>query len=623
MRKLVVKSVTFVIFGLLIGSFAVWGIGDIFQGAQPNTPIAEVGDTEISQQEFSRTLSREINRLSSRLGSRFDIEQARALGVVDQVVDQMVGRALFDQKIADLRLTVTEDLLKQRITEEPAFRNEAGQFDRNRFVQTLQQANMGEQEFLDSLRRDILRQQLVGSITQSAAAPRALADSLYAYRQETRTARVLRVPNDGFQDMPQPDEAALEAFHKEFSDNFMAPEQRAVSFIELNAASLAAETAIPQSELQAEFEARRDDFAVPERRNVVQIVFDDEAAANAAMDRFREGAKFESVAQDVTGGAPIELGTLERRELPEELAEAAFAVKQGDISEPVKSAIGWHILRVLEIQPAEEPVFDKVVEDLAQDMAMARAIDGTIAIANQLDDELAAGASLEQAADSLDLQVRRIAALDRDGNDADSNAIIDLPQDNFARIAFDTAPGEESLLTEIDEGGFFILRVDSTTPSQLRPLSEVHAEVVELWRDSQRAERAREAAKQLAERARQGESLEAIGQAEGYKVETSQALTRFETDPSRSFAPSLTSKLFDLAPGEIDTVAASDSHIVLELLDVAKADPMSKETEVTALRESLSNAMRNDILEQFMGTLRGEYGVSVNQQVIDNLLVSF
>ena len=622
-RNIVVKAITFVLFGLLIASFAVWGIGDIFQVHPQQVAVAEVGKTRIEQQEFSRALGREINRLSARLGQRMDSQQAQAFGIVDQVVGQLVGRALIDQKAAELGLTVTEDLLKRRIVEDPAFQDDTGRFSRARFAQVMQFSNVGEQEYLESLRRDILRQQLVGAISETVPAPRALAEALFAYREEARSARVLRVPKDTITDVPEPDQAALEAFHEEFSSSFMAPEFRAVTFIHLRAEDLTAEIAISDSEVRDEFEARRDELRVPERRRLVQVVYDDEAAAGAAMDRLRGGANFETVVQQTTGEAPVELGLVELDELPGELAEAAFAPREGEVTEPVETALGWHVLKVEEVVPAEEPVFEDVRESLRQDMALAQAIDSLVSIANQLDDEIAAGRTLDEAGQALDLKVRRIEAIDREGLGLDGEGVPDLPLDDFISIIFDTAPGEDSLLTETSDGGYFILRVDSVTPAQLRPLEEVREEVVALWRDARQAEKAREIATALAERARNGESLEDIAKAENYALETSEPLTRFEADPVSGVPPSLVTKLFELKRGEFDTVLAPDGHVVFELVEIEAADASSQRTEVTALSSSLSNSMRIEMLEQFMANLRDEYNVTINQTAIDNVLTTF
>ena len=622
-RNIVVKAVTFVLFGLLIASFAVWGIGDIFQVHPQQLAVAEVGKTRIEQQDFARALNREVNRLSARLGQRMDSEQARAFGIVDQVVGQLVGRALVDQKVADLGLTVTEDLLKRRIVEDPAFEDDTGRFSRARFAHTLQISNLSEQEYLERLRRDILRQQLVGAINETVPAPRALAETLFAYREETRTARALRVPKDTITEIPEPDQAALQAFHGEFSSSFMASEFRAATFIHLRAEDLAAEISISETELRAEFEARRDELRVPERRRLTQAVYDDQAAADAAMDRLRGGASFESVARETTGDAPAELGLVERGELPGALAEAAFAPREGEVSAPVQTDFGWHILKVEEVIPAEEPDFETERQELRQDMAMAMAIDSAASIANQIDDELAAGLTLEEVGRALGLKLRQIEAIDREGLDQDGEGVPDLPLDGFIQTIFDTAPGEDSLLSETGDGGYFILRVDGVTPAQLRPLDEVRDQVVALWRDAHQAEKVREVATALADRARNGESLEDIAQAEGYSVETTVPLTRFESDPARSIAPSLAGKLFDLKRGEIDTVLAPDGHVVFELLEIQAADTASQETAVTALSTGLSNAMRNDMLEQFMANLRAEYSVTVNQTAIDNVLTTF
>ena len=434
---------------------------------------------------------------------------------------------------------------------------------------------------------------------------------------------MLRVPNKSIVDLPEPDEPALQAFHQEFSGKFMAPEYRAIVYLHLRAKDLAAEVSVSDDDVLQEFEARRDEFAIPERRDVDQIVFDDEAAAKTAWDSFREGTNFETVSQDLTGQPPVDLGTIERSGLPEDLSNVAFGLQQGEIGEPVETSFGWHVLRVRKIQPGEEANFENLREELTQNMAMARAIDSMVSIANQLDDELAGGASLNEAAEGLNLEVRRIAAIDRDGRDTQGNAVKDFPPERFLEIAFETAPGQDSLMTETSDGNFFILNVSSVTSSQLRPLGEVRAEVVGLWQDARRAEKAREIANALAERARLGASLEKLGKEAGYKIEISEPLSRFESDPARSFASALTSKLFDLSPNEIDTVAATDSHIVLQLVEITKVNPASKETEVAALRESLSNAMRNDLVEQFVETLRGEYGVVVDQVVIDNVMAAF
>lgn len=622
-KNIFVKAVTFVLFGLLILSFAVWGIGDIFRGAGRTQTVAEVGDMEIGAQDFAQTLSREMNRLNQRFGGRLELEQARALGIVDQVIGQMVGRALFDQKAEDMGLVVTEEQVRRRITEEDAFRNELGEFDRSQFALILQRSGLSEQEYVRSLRREILREQIATAVTDAVVAPKDLAQVLYRYRAEERVAQIVEIPKSAMTDIPDPDAATLEGFYRDVSSDFMAPEYRSVSYIHLKADDLASEVAVSDSEVEEEFEARKDDFSVPEKRRVEQIVFQDEEKAQTASQRLAEGQAFEAVAEQMTGQPPVDLGLTEKRQLPDELAEAAFALEVGTLSEPLESPFGWHILKVTEVEPASEPELDQLRDELRRDLAMGRAIESMVSIANQLDDELAAGATLEEAAQRLNLQVERIDALDREGRGPDGDPLPGLPGERFLEEAFEIEPGSESLLSETSEGDYFVLRVEGVTPAEVRPLADVREDVLDRWRDAQRTERAQAVAEEIATRARQGELLEEIAAAEGYAVQTLEPLTRFDSDPDALPSPELPAKVFELNKDEVATVTGPDGAVVVRLEEIRPADPSTADSQVATLRAGLAAAMRNDVLEQFVASLRDRYGVEINQGQVENVLAAY
>ena len=622
-KNIIVKIGIFVLFGMLIASFAVWGIGDIFRGSTQVRAVAEIGGEPILDREYARALSREINRISQRLGAQLEMDQARAFGIPDQVLSQMIGRALFDRKAVDLGMIVTDDQIRRLIAQQDAFKNELGGFDRARFEQQLRRLGMGENEYVATLRRDIIRQQLAGAVSEAVTVPRQLVEALYGYRNERRVAQYLLVRNDSITDMAAPNEPALVAFHKEFSERFMAPSRRAVTLVQLRAADLAAESAVSEARLREEFASRFEDFVTPEKRSLEQIVFQDEALAREAKTRLDGGAYFATVAEEMTGEPPIDLGAMERNVLPPELAEPAFALPEGTASAPVESVLGWHILRVVKVEPRQEPAFEEVREELATDIAMQIAIDSMVSIANQLDDELGAGASLEEAARALNLTPRRIESIDRQGRDPAGEPVTGLPADRFLALAFETEAGRESLLTEAANGDFFILRVDSVTLAQLRPLDEVRAEVTELWRDAQRAKLARQKAEALAERIKSGNAFEVVATEAGLSVARTKPVTRFETAVASTPSPTLASKLFQVSVGEVTTATAAEGHLVAKLIEIVAADPYTDPDTVAAVRESLVGALRDDLLEQFLATMRGEYGVEIKEQALDELLATF
>lgn len=623
-RNIVTKIVTVILFSLLIASFAVWGIGDVFRNVGSNTTLAEVGEERIDQTAFSRTFSREVNRLAQRFGGQLNAEQAVALGLADQVLSQMISRALIDQQAADLKLTVTDDQLLRGIEKEPAFRNQAGNFDRAIFVQALQASNLSEGEFLSTLRGDVQRQQLVNAITSAVTAPDNLVETIFAFREERRVAQVATISNDSFSAIEAPGEADLEAFYKESSDNFMAPEYRDITVLTLRAEDLMDEVSVSAEQVREEFESRKDDFGKPERRTIEQIVFQDEATAQQATEKIKTGEDFAAVAEELSGQAPISLGANSHADLLPEMADAAFELDINQVSNPVPSPLGWHILRVTEIEAGREAVFEEVAEELIADQTMRLAIDSMVSIANQLDDEIAGGATIEEAARKLNLRTMAIDAIDRQGNGVVGEPVAGIPTAaEFLDTVFSTKSGEDSLLTEGSDGGYFVLRVNSVTPAAAKSLYEVREEVLAMWRARERGKLAKEKAEALAERlAAQGDFAE-IAAAEGLTVTTTEPLTRSENDPRRSLSLELPSKLFQIEPGEATTAATADGYLVAKLIDIRAADASANATALTAVKENLTLALKNDVIDQYLATLRSNYKVTINQGLLDETLASF
>ena len=622
-RKIVTKVVVFVLFGLLIISFVVWGVGDIIRTPSQVAALAEVGDIQIEEREFRQNLAREMSRLSARLGSRIDIEQAQALGIVDQVFGQMIGRALFDQKADDLGMLVTKAQIGRRIGSEPAFQNTLGEFDRGRFAQALQISNLGEQEYVDTLTRDIIRQQLVGAVTGAVVAPSRLAEELFRYQQERRVAQIMTVPASSITDLGEPAETALAEIHKEESAQFMAPELRRVTYIQLRAEDLLAEVAVSETELRDEYDSRRDDYVIAERRKIAQIVLPDEATARQVEDQLKGGSTFATAAQAITGQAPIDLGEVEKEDLPPELAEAVFGLAADTVTAPLQSPLGWHIIRVGAISPGRERGFDEVRDELAQDVAMRLAVDSMVSMANQLDDSLGGGASLEEAASAFGLKLGQAEAVDSQGNGRDGKPIEALPGEPFLQVVFETTAGTDSLLTEANDGGYFVLRTDSIDQARLRPLAEVREPVVTLWRDRQLAERTEAKAQELAERLRSGNEFETIAAEAGLKITVTEPLTRFDSRAANNPAPSLPGKLFQLQPGEITTAQAPEGHVIAKLDKIIPADPASNPADLADVQDGVATAIRNDLLEQFAAALRVRYGVTVNDRLVENTLANF
>ena len=620
MRSKAAKAVTFLLFALLILSFAIWGIGDIFRVAPQGAVVAEVGAVNITRNEFSRDLSRELNNLRQRFGGQFDIAQAQALGIVDQILEQMITRALFEQQAQDLRMLVDVDQVRRRIRELPVFQNELGEFDRFRFEQILRANSLSEAQFVATLSNDIMRQQIIEAVTGASAAPRALAEALYAHQEERRVAETLRVSADDLPALGEPSAEDLERVREEHANRFQSPAYRNITLIQIVAEDLAKEVTVSEDELREEFESRREEFGVPETRGVQQMVLADEAAALAAKALLAEGRAFPEVSQSILGRSPVDLGMVSRNDLDvqlPELAEVAFALDAGAVGGPVESPFGWHILQVNTIEPGKAPDFEAAREELTRELALREAVDAMVATANDLDQELGDGASFEDAAELLQLELRDIPAIDAAGKDPEGKAVGGLPPlGEFSPVAFETEVGGESLLIETRDGDFFAVRVNSVTPAATRPLEEVRDQVAALWKDLEQDRLTRERAEALAKRIRDGESLAAVAESEGLTVTMTEPIARRQTESAGLASRELSAKLFEIAKGEVTTAPADNGYVVAKLTEIQPADLAAGTEAVDGLQDSLAQSLQSDLLAGFVETLRERVGVSINDQVV-------
>jgi peptidyl-prolyl cis-trans isomerase D len=618
-RRTVTKAVTLVLFGLLIASFALWGIGDIFRSTPGANAVIQVGEQEVSQVEFQRAFQREFNRVRQRVGGQLDMETARQLGIVDQIVRQTVTRLLFDQKARDLGLAVSDDQVVQRIRQQDAFRS-AGTFNRQLFEQALRRSGLTEERYVQLVKSDIDREHLASAATGGLTVPQSMAEALYRYRNEVRIADYLVIPNDSFQ-VDDPEDETLKSYYEDNSQAYMAPAYRKLTVLHLDPGELTDEVAVSEEELRETYESRRDQLGRPETRELRQIVLDSEDAAETARAMLAEGQSFAAVAREVTGSAPAELGENRRGELLEALREPAFDLAEGAVSQPIQSPLGWHLVKVDAVNEADTPSFAEVSDRLRKELARDKAIDSLVQMANSVDDALAGGASIEEAAQQVGFDVRTIPQVSRQGNAPDGEPVENLPQaEDFLETAFTTEQGQQSLLRETDEGGYYVLRVDGVTPEQVRPFESVRDRVERDWKADQRAQQAEETAKHIAGRIQEGGKLAGFAEDRGLQVRTTQPLTRGENRQASAAGRALAEKLFGLEVAGATTASVQAGSVVAQLKEVRSANPAENPQAVEQLRQRTRQGLTSDVLAQFANALRNSYEVQVNQQALDRIL---
>jgi peptidyl-prolyl cis-trans isomerase D len=614
----VVKS----LFGLLILTFGIWGIGDIFRNRanDTDTVVATVGEQSIRAEDLQEAMRRELERLSARFGAAIDIQQAKKLGVVDDVLDELIDRSLLDQEAARLRLEVSDEVIRNTTINNPKFRTPDGQFDRALFNAVLAENHLTEDQFVTMIRHDVPRNDLLQAMQVGATAPQSMVDLLYRYRNEKRVADIVSLPVADAGDVGQPSEAELTAFYDGHQDLFRASEYRGFILASLSPSDIAQGIEIPEAKLKEEFDERQDEFQLPEQREVQQILAPSEDKVKEAAAALAAGKDWNEVATQIVGQNPetIELGLLKREELPRVLADIAFELPLNTPSEPVKTPLGWHILRVVKIEPAVTQTFEQAKPKLEAQLTHDEAVDRIYKVANRVDDALAGGMTIDDAMAKFELKKTEIAAADVGGHDPEGKPVVfPIPAGEVLKLAFATDEGQTSRVTETPDGGIFIVRVNKVTPPTIKPLAEVKEQAVAAWQGDKRREKVAKTAEDLAAAVKPDTRLAAVAAEKGLKVMTSPPLSR---RPARgdTTSPTLVAKLFKAKPGEVVTVADGAGSYVAQL-DEVQAPEAPSQSAAEEVSRDLDQGMRTDLSAEFTQALRGRFPVEIKREAVDRL----
>lgn len=606
----------------LIISFAAWGVEDMIRAPGLPTDVADVGATKITANEFGTAFRRQVEQLRRTLGPDVDSEQARNLGVAESTLNGLISQRLLDLYAEENGIIVGDDQVVRRLRAEPAFRGPDGSFDRVIFHSALSRLGISEQRYVEDLRQDIRMSHLTGVLHAASVAPDPLVRTLYHYRNDRRIARFVEIARPAESTLPRPSDSTLTDFHKKNAAAFTAPERRDLAVLYLDPKDVAAEIEPAEEDLRTEYEDRLQQLSIPERRNISQIVVGDEAAARRAIEALRSGRDIADVARSVAGmdEDAVSLGLLTREDLPQEIADAAFALQPNIPGEPVRSPLGWHILLVDRIEPGRTPSFAETRVNIREDLAREQAIDAIVKLANQVEDTLAGGAALEEAAGQVNAKLLRFRSVEPSGRSIDGD-----PKDGllvlrrFLEAAFETNAAEVSDLVETSLGGYFIVRVDRVVPPALEPFDRVRKEVAAAWRFDRLNEAARKRAERLLSEVKSGRSFDTAAREFGLTIKTSSAFTRFDQGGDTPLPPSLAAALFKAKQGEAALGATEAGYAVAILDRIEPANPSSDKDGFDRVREEVMNAMGSDLLSQYTTALREVYPVSVDSGALERL----
>jgi peptidyl-prolyl cis-trans isomerase D len=602
------------LFGLLVLSFTIWGVADVFRG-WGRGGLAKVGTEEIRAEDYQRAFQSEINMISQQAGRRITSEQAHAAGLDNRVMARLIAWSAVEQHADALKLGLSDKAIIDGLKNDDAFKGPDGSFNRLAFDNAIERLGLSERGFLQMRRRDELREQVTSAFIDGVAVPDATVQLMNSWRNETRVAEHFTIDADKVT-VPDPDDAKLKATYEANKSDFMAPEYRKVALLVLSVDQIKKSIEISDADAQASYDETKEAYNTPERRRLQQIAFKDKAAAAAAKKAIDGGKSFGDAAKDAGAkDSDIDLGLVSKdRMIDPKIAEAAFALPKDKVSEPVEGRFATVLVRVTDIQPAITRAFADVKTEVKDKLATKKAGEQLQGLLDQVEDQRSGGKSLKEIGEAMKLQFYEIPETDRNNKARNgSPAILLSDPSNILQTVFSSGVGVENEVIELPGNSFAWVDVLDVMEAKLKPFDEVKEDVKKFYLAKERQRLVSELAAKLAERADKGEPMATLATVGGAaKAETTPAFNRSTTPQGMS--KDAVASAFVLAKGKAGAApdANDKTRIVFKVTEITPAPALS-DAQRTTITSDLRNQLADEALSQYVLALQKNLGTHIFQ----------
>ena len=612
-----------VLFGILILSFAIWGIGDIFLGNKDGEAVISIGDKDYNANYFLSAY--EKARRAMRLPPEY--EDLVKPQIIESVKQSIIRNGLLSAETLNLNLVYGDTQLKKWVGRSEAFRDSSGKFDPELLRQALFNSGLSEADFFSSLREEMRNNQLISAVASSVSPPDILIEKIFKYRNEKRTVNIAEFTGETIVSLPEQSESDLRKLYTETKSDYMAPVYRSVTYVHIDPKELAKDIMISEEAVAEEYDARRDELTIPGSRDLKQLIFSEEDLAQKFINSITSALSTAEVTKRIS-----EIGetanVLEMKDVTEtdlidtNERKAAFETPVGQLSSIIETSFGWKVFFPIKNTPEVITPLSAVRQKLRDELSNEKALDNIFDLTNVFEDSLAGGASIEQAAREINFRSSRLKSIDNNGKSETGTIIGGITgQKQFLSTVFDTPVGEQSQLLESEDGGYFVLRIESETKARQKPFNEVIVEVKKAWEAAETKKALMKKAKDFAGESRNMGSLIRAAEKSGIQQLQIGPFTRFGEGIEAKYNPNeLASIAFELRKNDIGIADNGSSVSVLEVVKIAPAKMNKKGKEWLSLEKELISGMEQDYLEGIHTALKKKFNVSINQNYIEKLV---
>ncbi len=621
------------IVALLIVPFALVGIGDYFSTAVESW-VAKVGESEISQDQFRARFEEYRQQMRRSMGASYDAAQMEQASVKRRVLDRMVDEELLRQSAERLGMTVPAARLQKEIGGISAFQVD-GRFSADQYRLLLTAQNMTPRGFESRLRQDLLASAIPENVVGTGFATVADVERFIALRDQQRDLQYIVIEPPALEQIAEPGADEVQAYYDGNAARYMTEEQATIEYVVLDQNAVAqSDIVADESTLRQRYDENRSRYVEPEQRLASHILIRVPANADADTQRAAQeraaalaeqaqaaGADFAELARShsedpgskAAGG---DLGWLEQGMTDPAFESALFALNEGEVSQPVSSSEGWHVIQLRDLREGKERPFEDVRPELEQEFLAGERERRFNDLAGRLVDAIYRDpTSLQSAADELGLELQQAGPFGRAGGETAltaESAVLDAVFSQEVLIE-----GNVSDLLDLGDGRMVAVRVTEHLRSQPIPLDQVREQVAAELRAERRAEQAEQRAEALLAQLRDGTSFETVAAEAEVQVQTASDIRRTAIDVDQA----IVAEAFRVPHPDAGSASfarvelGGDRQALLAVTEVVDGDPQAvSAAERSALSEQLAQVVASVELEGLMQALREQLPVRIAEE---------
>ena len=601
----------FFLMGLLVLAVAglvLMDVGGFFTGNIGSNTIVKGGGVNIGVQEFDRTLRRALT------AQGIPAQEAMQLGLVDTILNSEIQSRLFTDEARDLGLEVSDESVTRQIAKlaEPLAND--GRTKKEALQQILRTQGISEAEFVGSIRQEMANTLLRAALQPppTLASP-LMAQDLYRFDNEKRDAKIIVFKNADAKDIVQPTDEQIEKYYESNKMDFLIPESRTITMATLKGDMLKKNVKITDEQLRADYDKNIATFTKPPRRKVEQAVYNTEDEAKAALVAVSEGKPMkDSLTQEY-----------EEAGLLPEIGAPVFAAPKDGVVGPIKTQLGWHVIKVMDILPEDVISFASVKDRLRTEMENIAMTEELFNTGNTIEDRVAGGETLENLVKEYGMTTEIIGPFRRNGYDKDGKDMFKSFAEDRAKLvqsAYDYDVNEIAPVVETADGQFHLIRIDQVIPDTFRDFETVKADLKTHWIAEQQKLSNQAKAKAAFAELSNGAKIEDVAAKNGVTIKAMAGINRKETPPA-PLTPVSTAQIFTTAKGKAFSGEIADGFVVgqVDNITLPPADAKPNAEELTALKDLTGRSLPQDILGEYIANLTDGKKIKINRQRLEQI----